>query len=53
GQRMTFTQQVQSFQRTINQLKATMDDMNLSQYLAKSLALVNHESNDYINNYLL
>ncbi|MED6162328.1 hypothetical protein PIB30_069307 [Stylosanthes scabra] len=30
-----------------------MDDMDLSQYLAKSLALVNHGSNDYINNYLL
>ncbi|RYR74572.1 hypothetical protein Ahy_A02g009292 [Arachis hypogaea] len=30
-----------------------MDDMNLSQYLAKSLAIVNHGSNDYINNYLL
>ncbi|MED6187149.1 hypothetical protein PIB30_073698 [Stylosanthes scabra] len=53
GQRMTFTQQVQNFQTTINQLKATMDDMDLSQYLAKSLALVNHGSNDYINNYLL
>ncbi|MED6218074.1 hypothetical protein PIB30_023609 [Stylosanthes scabra] len=53
GQRITFNQQVQNLQTTINQLKATMDDMNLSQYLAKSLAFVNHGSNDYINNYLL
>ncbi|MED6118935.1 hypothetical protein PIB30_007440 [Stylosanthes scabra] len=30
-----------------------MDDMNLSQYLTKSLAIVNHGNNDYINNYLL
>ncbi|MED6222896.1 hypothetical protein PIB30_068878 [Stylosanthes scabra] len=53
GQRITFNGQVQNFQTTINQLKATMNDMNLSQYLANSLALVNHGSNDYINNYLL
>ncbi|MED6197918.1 hypothetical protein PIB30_061332 [Stylosanthes scabra] len=53
GQRITFNEQVQNFQTTINQLKATMNDMNLSQYLAKSLALVNHGSNDYLNNYLL
>ncbi|MED6118929.1 hypothetical protein PIB30_007434 [Stylosanthes scabra] len=53
GQLTTFNEQVQNFQTTINQLKATMDDMNLSQYLAKSLAFVNHGSNDYLNNYLL
>ncbi|MED6118930.1 hypothetical protein PIB30_007435 [Stylosanthes scabra] len=53
GQLITFNEQVQNFQTTINQLKATMDEMNLSQYLAKSLAFVNHGSNDYLNNYLL
>ncbi|KAL4295038.1 hypothetical protein AHAS_Ahas18G0288100 [Arachis hypogaea] len=53
GARITFNQQVQNFQTTVTQLKTTMDDMNLSQYLAKSLAIVNHGSNDYINNYLL
>ncbi|MED6123207.1 hypothetical protein PIB30_046956 [Stylosanthes scabra] len=53
GQRISFNKQVENFQTTINQLKATMDDTNLNKYLAKSLALVNHGSNDYINNYLL
>ncbi|MED6188952.1 hypothetical protein PIB30_090879 [Stylosanthes scabra] len=39
GQRITFNEQVRNFQTTMNKLKATMDDMNLSRYLAKFVGI--------------
>jgi hypothetical protein len=53
GDRFSLSQQVQNFETTLNQLKSQMDDKELSQYLAKALAVMILGSNDYINNYLL
>lgn len=53
GERITFNQQVGNLETTLSQLKTGMDDRNLSQYLAKSLTIVTHGSNDYLNNYLM
>ncbi|XP_025012908.1 GDSL esterase/lipase At1g71250 isoform X2 [Ricinus communis] len=53
GDRYTLRQQVQNFKTSVTQLKAQMDDNKLSEYLGKSLALINIGSNDYLNNYLM
>jgi len=53
GDRFSLSQQVQNFDTTLNQLKSQMDEKELSQYLAKALAVMILGSNDYINNYLL
>ncbi|KAF1893787.1 hypothetical protein Lal_00002317 [Lupinus albus] len=53
GERISFNQQVRNFETTLSQLNEQMDNSTLSQYLAKSLTVLNHGSNDYINNYLL
>ncbi|XP_062158864.1 GDSL esterase/lipase At5g08460-like [Alnus glutinosa] len=53
GDRFSLSQQVQNFETTLNQLKSQMDEKELSQYLAKALAVMILGSNDYINNYLL
>ncbi|KAK7282164.1 hypothetical protein RIF29_10750 [Crotalaria pallida] len=53
GQRISFRRQVQNFETTLSQLKTQMDDKSLNQHLAKSLTVVIHGSNDYINNYLM
>ncbi|XP_019429389.1 PREDICTED: GDSL esterase/lipase At5g08460-like [Lupinus angustifolius] len=53
GERISFSQQVRNFETTLSQLNDQMENRSLSEYLAKSLAVLNHGSNDYINNYLL
>ncbi|KAF3948294.1 hypothetical protein CMV_025690 [Castanea mollissima] len=54
GQRFSLSQQVVNFQSiTFNQLRTLMNGTNLSQYLAKSIAILVFGSNDYLNNYLL
>ncbi|KAF9587124.1 hypothetical protein IFM89_039641, partial [Coptis chinensis] len=54
GERFSLSQQVLSFQNTVNQLKSQTEGVgNLTQYLAKSIAFMVFGSNDYINNYLL
>ncbi|XP_050253047.1 GDSL esterase/lipase At1g71250 [Quercus robur] len=54
GQRYSLSQQVVNFQSiTLNQLRTIMNGTNLSQYLAKSIAILVFGSNDYLNNYLL
>ncbi|XP_057957367.1 GDSL esterase/lipase At1g71250 [Malania oleifera] len=53
GERFSLNQQVLNFQSTLEQLRGMMGGRNLSQYLAKSIAVMAFGSNDYINNYLL
>lgn len=53
GQRYSLSQQVLNFETTLNQLRGMMNGTILTQYLAKSLAVLVFGSNDYINNYLM
>lgn len=53
GEHISFSEQVRNFEKTVIQMKTLMDDERLSQHLANSFTLVNHGSNDYLNNYLL
>ncbi|XP_062076138.1 GDSL esterase/lipase At1g71250 [Humulus lupulus] len=53
GQRYGLSQQVVNFEISLNELRGMMSATNLTQYLAKSIAIVVVGSNDYINNYLL
>ncbi|KAJ1391172.1 SGNH hydrolase superfamily [Sesbania bispinosa] len=53
GERYSMNQQIMNFEITLNQYKTMMNETSLSQYLAKSIAIVVSGSNDYINNYLL
>lgn len=53
GERISFSQQVENFETTLGQLKIQMEDKKLSHYVANSLTVVNHDNNDYVNNYLL
>ncbi|KAF6143928.1 hypothetical protein GIB67_001722 [Kingdonia uniflora] len=54
GERFSLSQQVLSFENTVNQLRTQMSaGRNLTQYLAKSLAILVFGSNDYLNNYLM
>lgn len=52
GERYTLSQQVLNFETTLSQLRTLLGG-NLTQYLAKSIAVLVFGSNDYINNYLL
>ncbi|RXH85724.1 hypothetical protein DVH24_009545 [Malus domestica] len=53
GERYSLSQQVLNFESTLNQLRSMMSGTNLTQMLAKSIAVLAFGSNDYINNYLL
>lgn len=53
GQRYSLSQQVVNFEINLNELRRMMSGTNLTQYLAKSIAILVFGSNDYINNYLL
>ncbi|KAK9110857.1 hypothetical protein Sjap_018917 [Stephania japonica] len=54
GERFSLSQQVLSFENTLNQLRYQIGgSANLTRYLAKSIAVLVLGSNDYINNYLL
>ncbi|KAI4383546.1 hypothetical protein MLD38_009372 [Melastoma candidum] len=53
GDRFSLYQQVQHFQRTLNQMKNQMGDEEIRRHLAKSLVVMNLGNNDYLNNYLL
>lgn len=53
GERYSLSQQVLNFETTLKQLRTMMNETNLSQYLAKSIAILVFGSNDYINNYLM
>ncbi|XP_043722125.1 GDSL esterase/lipase At1g71250-like [Telopea speciosissima] len=55
GQRFSLRQQVISFGITLSQLRIQLGgmNMNLSEYLAKSIAVMALGSNDYVNNYLM
>ena len=53
GQRYSLSQQVVNFETNLNELRSIMSGTNLTQYLAKSIAILVFGSNDYINNYLL
>ncbi|GAV72008.1 Lipase_GDSL domain-containing protein [Cephalotus follicularis] len=53
GQRYSLSKQVLNFEDNLNQLRAMMGATNLTEYLAKSIAVMVFGSNDYINNYLL
>ncbi|XP_041004296.1 GDSL esterase/lipase At1g71250 [Juglans microcarpa x Juglans regia] len=53
GERYSLSQQVLNFETTLNQLRTMMNGTSLSQYLAKSIAILVFGSNDYINNYLM
>ncbi|BFG40438.1 hypothetical protein CerSpe_267120 [Prunus speciosa] len=53
GQRYSLNQQVLNFESTLDQLRRMMSGANMTQYLAKSIAVLEFGSNDYINNYLL
>ncbi|KAK2367748.1 GDSL Lipase/Acylhydrolase superfamily protein [Trifolium repens] len=53
GERISFSHQVNNFERTLSQMKTLNEDENLSHYLANSLAIVIQGNNDYINNYLM
>ncbi|KAK2658489.1 hypothetical protein Ddye_005022 [Dipteronia dyeriana] len=53
GQRYSLSQQVLNFESTLNRLRTLMPPSNLTNYLAKSVAVLSIGSNDYINNYLM
>ncbi|KAJ1391173.1 SGNH hydrolase superfamily [Sesbania bispinosa] len=53
GVRYSMNQQILNFESTLNQYKTMMNATTLSQYLAKSIAIVVSGSGDYINNFLL
>ncbi|CAK9161133.1 unnamed protein product [Ilex paraguariensis] len=53
GDRYSLSEQVVNFETTLRQLRTMMSGANLTQYLAKSVAVMVFGSNDYINNYLL
>ncbi|XP_004290271.1 PREDICTED: GDSL esterase/lipase At1g71250 [Fragaria vesca subsp. vesca] len=53
GDRYSLSRQVMNFESTLNQLRTMMGGTNLTQYLAKSIAVLVFGSNDYINNYLM
>ncbi|XP_050378414.1 GDSL esterase/lipase At1g71250-like [Argentina anserina] len=53
GDRYALSQQVLNFESTLNQLRTMMGGTNLTQYLAKSIAILVFGSNDYLNNYLM
>lgn len=53
GERYSLSKQVLNFEATLNQLRTLMNGTTLSQYLAKSIAILVFGSNDYINNYLM
>lgn len=53
GQRYSLSQQVLNFESTLDQLRPMMSGANMTKYLAKSIAVLEFGSNDYINNYLL
>ncbi|XP_042494406.1 GDSL esterase/lipase At1g71250-like isoform X1 [Macadamia integrifolia] len=53
GERYSLNQQVLNFEGTLYQLRTQMSARNLTQCLAKSIAVMVFGSNDYINNYLL
>ncbi|CAN0891012.1 GDSL esterase/lipase At1g71250 [Linum grandiflorum] len=53
GQRYSLSQQVVNFETTLYQLRTTLGSTNLTNYLAKSIAVLVFGSNDYINNYLM
>ncbi|XP_047172597.1 GDSL esterase/lipase At1g71250 [Vigna umbellata] len=53
GDRFTMNRQIQNFESTLNQYRTTMNPAALSQFLAKSIAVVVTGNNDYINNYLI
>ncbi|RWR91207.1 GDSL esterase/lipase [Cinnamomum micranthum f. kanehirae] len=52
GGRFSLSQQVMNFKSNMNDLRNEMGPNNLTQYLAKSIALIVLGSNDYLNNYL-
>lgn len=54
GQRFSLSQQVENFEKTLNQLRNnSMSDEEISHFLSKSLVVMTIGSNDYINNYLV
>lgn len=55
GQRFSLSQQVENFEKTLNQLRNNMNmsDEEISHYLSKALVVMTLGSNDYINNYLV
>ncbi|WVZ02268.1 hypothetical protein V8G54_023074 [Vigna mungo] len=53
GDRFTMNRQIQNFESTLNQYRSMMNPAALSQFLAKSIAIVVTGNNDYINNYLI
>lgn len=53
GDRYSLSQQVLNFEDTLNELRTMMNGTTLSQFLAKSIAVLVFGSNDYINNYLM
>ncbi|KAJ8617396.1 hypothetical protein MRB53_013582 [Persea americana] len=53
GGRFSLSQQVMNFESNMNDLRNEMGPNNLTQYLAKSIALMVSGSNDYLINYLL
>ncbi|RWR91201.1 GDSL esterase/lipase [Cinnamomum micranthum f. kanehirae] len=53
GRRFSLSQQVMNFESNVNDLRNEMGPNNLTQYLAKSIALMVMGSNDYLMNYLL
>lgn len=53
GDRFTLSQQVLNFEATLDQLRMMMSPRDLSQFLAKAIAVLVFGSNDYLNNYLM
>ncbi|KAL3637995.1 hypothetical protein CASFOL_018443 [Castilleja foliolosa] len=52
GERFSLSQQVENFERTLNQLRSQMSDDEINIYLSKALVVMSLGSNDYLNNYL-
>ena len=53
GDRISLSQQVINFERTLDGLKSMIGASNISRYLARSVVIMSFGSNDYINNYLM
>ncbi|XP_051136080.1 GDSL esterase/lipase At1g71691-like [Andrographis paniculata] len=52
GRVTPFSQQINNFGNTVDQLSNRMQDNELSEYLAKAVAFVEIGTNDYLNNYI-
>lgn len=52
GERFSFSEQIENFAETLNEMRSILKEEELKDHLAKALVIITIGSNDYINNYL-